>query len=405
MQEWNWVNLLKQGRVVAFFQPIFSVSSKTIYGYEVLGRLAIENNKYLSLGKFFTDNRISHSQRRELDREIQRKALEFFARHAPKNTKLFLNFSPNRMLEYAESSQDELLFLLQSLREFGVSPERIIIEITEEPFEGSLESLKSILEEYKVRGFVFAIDDVGSNSSNLDRIGTLEPEIIKIDMRLLKESTVSRNYYEINLNLSQLAQSLGIYLLYEGIETQEELNISLNFGAAYLQGFFFQEAMPCFYECNEFSEKINYHVSQAIQSKIENIRKKIQWEKNIESRLDQFNVENHFEPNGYIRDYQTIFQIDPHIKRIYITDMEGNQLSPNYTMTREQKINIETHAIGKNWSWRPYFSHHIYESIKNENSWIISSIYKDLSDGNLTRTLSKNIHKNKIVFIDVIYEE
>lgn len=404
MQNENWKDLIKLGRVTAFFQPILSVASKTIFGYEVLGRLEIEGS-FLSLGNFFINPKISFSEKQEIDRFIRKKAIELFAKQAPGNTKLFLNISPKNMINYSDSTQDELSFLLQALEEFHVDPQSIIIEITEEPLEAGIESLKSVIEEYKKRGFMFAIDDVGSNSSNLDRIGTLEPDIIKIDMRLLKRSAISRNYYEINLNLSQLAQGLGVFLLYEGIETQEELNISLNFGAAYLQGFFFQEAKPFFHECSEFSKKMSYYISQAVQSKREKIRKKIQWEEYIESLLDQFNIEEHLEIDGQITDYPVIFKIDPCIKRLYITDMEGNQLSPNYTVFEGGGISIETEAIGKNWSWRPYFSHHIYESIKNQNSWVISPIYKDLIDKRLTRTLSKNTNKNHILFIDVIYEE
>ncbi|MCX8000607.1 MAG: EAL domain-containing protein, partial [Leptospiraceae bacterium] len=369
----------------------------------VLGRLQI-GDKILSLGGFFADPSISRLFKKEIDRVLRKKAIQLFASQAPHNTKLFLNFSPRLLQDYTESSEDELLFLLQIMREFRLNPERIIIEITEDSFEGRIESLQSIIEEYKKRGFSFAIDDVGSNASNLDRIGTLEPDIIKIDMQLLKKSVVNRSYYEINLNLSQLAQSLGISLLYEGIETQSELNKCLNFGASLLQGFFFQEPQSFFYDCGQFTPKITKHISEALEYKKKSIENLIQWEQKIEALLDSFNIEDHLKENGQIVEYESIFTMDSRIKRLYVTDQYGNQLSPNYTKTAYY-VRVDSDAIGKNWSWRPYFSNHIYESVKYNNQWVISPIYKDILNKILMRTLSRNLSNGNILFIDVIYEE
>lgn len=404
MKDFDWKDLIQRGKLVPFFQPILSVELKTVFGYEVLGRLEIEKN-LLSLGNFFSNPAISLLQKKEVDRIIKLEALKQFSKQAPKNTKLFLNLSPRLMKEFSESSEDELLFLVHALRELQIPTERIIIEITEEPFESGIESLKIILEEYKKKGFSYAIDDVGSNSSNLDRIGTLEPDIIKIDMRLLKNAVRNRNYYEINLNLSQLAQSLGIPLLYEGIETQDELNQCLNFGAAYLQGFFFQRPEPFLSECSHFTQKITQHISHALEYKKQKISQLISWEQKIEAFLDRFDVENHIHENGQIIEYETIFSMDSCIKRLYVTDQFGNQLSPNYTKTHSFEIQIENDAIGKNWSFRPYFSNHIYESIKYQNQWVMSPIYKDLVNKILIRTISRNLKNGNILFIDVIYDK
>ncbi|MCX7997829.1 MAG: EAL domain-containing protein, partial [Leptospiraceae bacterium] len=367
MQSLSWENRIQKGNLLPFFQPILSVESKSIYGYEVLGRLQIEG-EVLSLGGFFMNPSISQMLKRETDRALRQKAIQLFSNLAPQNTKLFLNISPRLLLDYSESYEDELLFLLQTLKEFQLPPERIILEITEDSFEGGVESLRTILEEYKTRGFSYAIDDVGSNASNLDRIGTLEPDIIKIDMQLLKKSVVNRSYYEINLNLSQLAQSLGISLLYEGIETQEELSKCLNFGASLLQGFFFQEPQSFFHDCSQFTLKITKHISEALKYKKQKIENLIQWEQKIEALLDSFNVENHLKEDGQLVDYESIFVMDSNIKRLYVTDQYGNQISPNYTRTSLKQIQVDSEAIGKNWSWRPYFSNHIYESVKGRNA-------------------------------------
>ncbi|HNL73335.1 MAG TPA: EAL-associated domain-containing protein, partial [Leptospiraceae bacterium] len=58
-----------------------------------------------------------------------------------------------------------------------------------------------------------------------------------------------------------------------------------------------------------------------------------------------------------------------------------------------------------NWSWRPYFLNHLYESYRQGNPWVISQPYNDIMENLLLRTFSKTFKDRFILFIDVLYEE
>ncbi|MBK7056180.1 MAG: hypothetical protein IPO06_02270 [Leptospiraceae bacterium] len=66
---------------------------------------------------------------------------------------------------------------------------------------------------------------------------------------------------------------------------------------------------------------------------------------------------------------------------------------------------IQRHTRNNNWSWRPYFLNHLYESYRQSNSWVISQPYHDIMENLLLRTFSKTFKDKFILFIDVLYSE
>jgi EAL domain-containing protein (putative c-di-GMP-specific phosphodiesterase class I) len=401
----DWMSIIQVGEVLPFFQPILSIEDKSIFGYESLGRLRTSQGNIVSLGPFFGGDWPSTKYRTDLDRELRRKALIKFSREAPSGTKLFLNVSPRLMKDYLDRKDSVIPITVQLVEELGIEPSRIVIEITEDPLDAHIEVLKPLIDVYKKKGFLIAIDDIGSKSSNLDRIGSFHPDIIKVDMQMLRRSMVDRNYSEIIYNLSLLAQSLGISLLFEGVETQGELEKAMNFGARYIQGYLFREAVGELLERKEFMRKLDDFISEFFQSKTEKMKQKIEWEERIENLLQEIDLENSLESDGSIRNFPSVFAVDPSIRRFYITDDKGNQISPNFVKKSEHIIFMDHSVRQKNWSWRPYFLNHLYGSIKTNNAWVISQPYLDLLENSLLRTFSKTLRDGRILFIDVLYEE
>ncbi len=401
----DWMNLIASGEILPFFQPIFSLEDKSIFGYEALGRLRTKEGKILSLGPFFENGWQDLESKVTIDREVRKKALIYFSENSPFHTKLFLNISPKLMQRYLDSNGSQVPTTIQFIEELGISPDRIVIEIIEEHLDVNIETLRPLIELYKKKGFLVAIDDVGSKSSNLDRIGSFHPDIIKVDMQMLHRSMFDRNFSEILYNLSHLAQSLGISLLFEGIEKQDEFNKAFSYGARYVQGFLFTEPSIELAEESEFQAKLEQFLLSFFERKNSEILQKIEWEKKIEKLLDGLSLEKNLSSEGFISNYQDVFKIDPSIRRFYITDLKGNQISPNFVRKSENFIFTDYSARFKNWSWRPYFLNHLYNSIKSPNSWIISQPYHDLSENSLLRTFSKTLNSEKIIFFDIAYEE
>jgi EAL domain-containing protein (putative c-di-GMP-specific phosphodiesterase class I) len=412
----EWEAWLSSGDIVPSFQPILSSESTGVYGYEVLGRLQTDFG-LKSLGPFFLaidearGSKVDFYRtsdlfrlKKKVDREIRYQALKQFKEEAPPETKLFINVSPHLMFDSLQSFPTKLPFTIQKVRELGIDPARIVIEITEERFHHNLDVLRPILNLYRNEGFSIAVDDAGSEASNLDRIGLFHPEIIKVDLQMLRRSTFSRNFKEILLNLSRLGESLGSSLLFEGIESNDELYNALNYGARYIQGHYF--AKPD----NEFAKKFGFRkemrgaLDYFHTRKNEEMENMINWEIKWKNRLS--NVTLGFDNNEGVWEWDNKNQIeiskDRDFFRMYITNPFGFQISPNYVQDAKKGLIADYSFLGKNWSWRPYFFEHIHKSRTSTDSWAISPIYHDISENVMLRTFSRDFGENLILFIDIV---
>ena len=112
---------------------------------------------------------------------------------------IFINQNPNLLMnDHGES----LLELLQLFENKGLSLDRIVLEITEHNFSGDLESLQHLLKYYQTYGIKIAIDNIGKESSNLDRIGLLSPDILKVDLHILRQTDMAQSYQDVLYSLS-----------------------------------------------------------------------------------------------------------------------------------------------------------------------------------------------------------
>ena len=202
-----------QDNVIAHFQPILSADTKEVYAYEVLGRYVDDDGTVKSLGAFFSDPDTSHEKALEVDRIVRRYAMKKYAEEK-RSEYLFINIRLAWLLPYAENP-DEML-TLQLAREFGITPEKLVIEITEEEFYASEEYIRSIIH-YKKIGCRVALDDYGTRASNIDRLAKIQPDIIKINIDYIHNSEQSYHYREYLRSLAAFADSVGIEVLYEEI--------------------------------------------------------------------------------------------------------------------------------------------------------------------------------------------
>lgn len=414
----EWMDWLSKGEIVPYFQPILSIENKSVFGYEALGRIVFPDGSVKTMGEFFLSNQYEINTdinnfspfrqfQRNIDHKLREQSLIVLAQDPNPNSKLFINISPAIMMTYmdAANSSSKLPPTIQKVKELGISPERIVIEVTEDYIHKNLESLKPLIHMYKDFGFKIAIDDLGSKSSNLDRIGIFLPDIIKVDMQMLRMSLVERSYREILYTLSRLGESLGISLLFEGVETVEELHQAMSFGSRYIQGFLFDKAMNRQPEKSKYTSQLNQLVDSFYSIKIEEIKQKVNWENTVEALIQKIGDEIQFNPDGSVISHSEIFTVDESIFRFFVTDLHGNQASPNYMKKKNSEIVIQRHARNNNWSWRPYFLNHLYESYRQGNSWVISQPYHDINENLLLRTFSKTFKEKFILFIDVLYPE
>lgn len=114
-----------------------------------------------------------------------------------------------------------------------------MFEVTEGERIEDTEHLKSIFKEYERQGFTTAIDDFGSGYSGLNLLAEFQPAVLKLDMALTRGVNQDVVRQAIVAGIVLVAERLGITLIAEGIETDEECQALAALGIDLMQGYLF----------------------------------------------------------------------------------------------------------------------------------------------------------------------
>ncbi len=114
---------------------------------------------------------------------------------------------------------------------------RIVLEITERDAVGDKDHVNTRIEQLRTRGFRIAVDDLGSGYAGLNAVVDLSPDIIKLDMQLVRGLDTSFVKQRLVASICSAAKDLGILVVAEGIEREEEQRAVLAAGVDFLQGY------------------------------------------------------------------------------------------------------------------------------------------------------------------------
>lgn len=384
--------------LTAFYQPIIAMDTRRIMGYEVLGR-AVKGDLIRSLGPFFGDEEVSLDDHIIVDRILREQAFDKLSQTQTEDPSimLFINLKPSWIYRYEDIGE---LYTLSLLDKYGIDPRRIVIEITEESFLGSMERLRTVVDIYRARGCLVAIDDVGSGFSNMDRIAQIQPNLLKIDIHMVKKSATHDGYFGVLRSFSELAEQIGASLLVEGVETREDLVRSIKAGARYVQGFMFSKAEPEFREPNSFAQVIEVELEQHLR---QFVRSERYWQRQADKLAEQL-IEN-VKTGGYPERMDEwieglLSQLDDDCIRVYLCNDEGIQLSSNYCREQGDKWRREEQFRGANWSWRPYFVPNLVQ-LNESRLATVSRAYTDLDSHASIRTVSVLVAPALLFFEDL----
>ena len=154
--------------------------------------------------------------------------------------KLFLNVSPETLLHPSFKNGCTLDFI----KKLGLSPERVVIEITENQPTYDFAGMRSALLHYRAMGFQIAIDDLGEGFSSLRLWSELRPEFIKIDMHFVQGVDTDPIKLQFLKSIQLIAESCGTHVIAEGIETDAELSTISGLGILLGQGYFISRPAP-----------------------------------------------------------------------------------------------------------------------------------------------------------------
>ena len=122
-----------------------------------------------------------------------------------------------------------------------ISPDKITIEITESVSSLDPDFVSEQIRRFHDAGFKVWMDDFGSGYSSLNMLQMFEFDVIKFDMRFMREFSSSKKNHVIIKHLIQMAKKLGIDTVVEGVETIDQVKFLREIGATKLQGYFFSK--------------------------------------------------------------------------------------------------------------------------------------------------------------------
>ena len=222
-------------RVTSSFQPLFSVHSATLAGYEALARPVNAAGEPIRPADFFAAH--AEADLARLDRECRRTHLSRFASLDEGAGHLYLNVHPRSLL--ADSGID----LRAELALHGLAPARVCLEILEDE-SGDEGLLAEAVALCRTTGIRVAMDDFGIARSNFDRVVALAPDLVKIDRSLLNEAVGCTKARRLLPSVVKLLHDAGTQVAVEGIEEAPEALCAIEAGADFLQGFYLGTPRP-----------------------------------------------------------------------------------------------------------------------------------------------------------------
>jgi len=215
------------------FQPIVNLQGPGSIGYEALARgpAGTPQQSPINLFQAAAESDLVF----ELDRHCRRKAFQA-AKDLPAPTKLFVNVFPSSMYD-PDFQGTALIRLLEGL---GLSPDRIVLEISEQYAIENYTLFVEALQNFTQMGFSIAVDDIGAGYSGLEKIAHLNPRYLKFDMQLVRDIDQSYIKREMARALKAFADKMESKIIAEGIEREGErqacVELGIDFGQGYLLG-------------------------------------------------------------------------------------------------------------------------------------------------------------------------
>ncbi len=398
-------DIINNRGIITHFQPIVSIKKKSVIGLEALSRGVCPDSGSILPPDMLISQAEEKKLTLDLDRLCRQKALENFARMdcGDRDVVLFMNFDASIIdLGIVGSGH-----LIKQVRQLNLNPNNVAIEIIESRVNDT-GALNEFISRHREYGFLFALDDIGSGYSNLDRITITEPDMLKIDHSLISEIDINFRKQEVLKSLVNLAKRIGALVVAEGVEREEEAVKSLELGVDMLQGFYFlKPAVMAGSDWHVLHKRVN-----SVSNKFKNYMvKKINAAKHRHTRYQ--NIVNQIidslatvTPEAYNDLLKDLINRHPNLECIYLLDEQGIQISDTFCNYR----NVLSHR-GSLYKPAPRGADHslkdYYYLLTNTGTQRFNTDpYISLASGNLCITISalfkarKNDH-HYILCIDI----
>ncbi|MBS0496552.1 MAG: EAL domain-containing protein [Proteobacteria bacterium] len=231
---------IKNDELQVLFQPIVNAQSHRIARIEALVRWPHPRRGYLSPGEFLPLAE-DIGQIEQLGEIVLRTSCiaAYKLRQLGYPVNVSVNVNPRQLLNPHFPQT-----IVQVLRDTGLPAKSLILEITESAIVNDMERVSKVLEEIKCLEILIALDDFGTGYSSLTLLRELPIDILKIDKSFVRTLDQNRNDLKIVQAIIGLGKNLGLTVIAEGVETEQQVKLLLQHACYYHQGFYFSRPIP-----------------------------------------------------------------------------------------------------------------------------------------------------------------
>jgi diguanylate cyclase (GGDEF)-like protein len=229
-----------RGELVPHYQPKVDLAGNVVAGFETLTYWQHSTRGLLSPGVF-----IPVAERMGAIRHLTRDVFELAVgqlcvwRDRGEALPLAVNLSPVDLLDLQFADD-----LAGVLAERGIEPRLVCLEITETTVMADVDRAHSVLDGLAASGFRLSIDDFGTGHSSLAYLKNLPVHEVKIDRELVSGIASSAPDRTIVRSTIEMAHSLGLAVVAEGVETREQEALLRSLGCDYAQGYLYSRPLP-----------------------------------------------------------------------------------------------------------------------------------------------------------------
>jgi len=397
--------ILKNRLLVSYFQPLVSIKKKAVIGFEALIRGVDPETGALVPPYLLFDLASAQGRGLELDRLCRDAAFSRFKDFHLRERSLLLSVNLDVRILDTEAAGSK--YLLGQTEKYGIDPNNVIIEIIEADVNNSM-ALLEFSENYRNHGFIIAIDDVGAGHSNLERITSIKPDVLKIDRSLISDIDTGYHKREVVKSLCTLGRKIGALVVAEGVEREQEAVALMELGADIFQGFFF--ARP---QGPEYTQSaLPPAVVQVADVFKEYMLKKISSKRGrfavFNTLISELAARLAVTPTAaYDRTLVEFLSRQPEFECLYVLDLDGTQASNTvcnpYSISENRRFIYQPAQRGADHSLKEYFL-----PIKAGLPRYTTEEYTSLASGNRCITIAAVFpaaEGHAIVCVDIASQE
>ena len=236
----EFVRACEEDRIEIFLQPKISVSEGKAVGAEALVRMRNRDGELIQPVRFVPvlehTGMIGKLDDIMLDKTFvfQRECIDKGIKPVP----VSVNISRQRF-----TSVGLLNYVVGLQKKYDIDSSLVELEILETTFIDALDTMINVINALREKGFRINVDDFGSGYSSLNQIANIPADIIKFDRVFASRSLKNDKGRQVIKSLIEMLKMVNYDLVFEGVETKEELDAVVSYGCDVIQGFYFDKPL------------------------------------------------------------------------------------------------------------------------------------------------------------------